>query len=237
MRLIEVCNEEIRAVAVSPDGRFVGASADRIFRVFDWITGAEVFRAQVSASSPQIAFTPDGWVAFCVKQNLELEQLNPAARESRHFGSDEWFTGGVAVSPDGKHLVAASGRYSDQARLVRWALPAVQSLRGFDCGLPFRRLAFSPDGHYLAGISPDEFELRYAASGGYDHRQRLPDDRPHRSAGFVSFTRDSALCAFGWENEFHIRDISTGTSRALRGTEAPSRRGRPRSRPVSGEII
>ncbi|MCI0700682.1 MAG: WD40 repeat domain-containing protein [Planctomycetia bacterium] len=224
MRVIDVCDGEIWAVAISPDSRFVGASADRVFCVFHWTTGEVVFRTQVSKFPPQIAFTPDGWAAYCVGQGLRFERLHTAApAAARPLGPSDWYAGGVAISPDGKLFVAVLDGYPNQVKLNRWSLPTMQPLNGFDYWSPFRRLAFSPNGDFLAGISADEFELRYAVSGGFDYRHRLPEDRPRGSSGFVSFTRDSSLCAFGWESEFHILDISTGTSRMLRGTEAPSR--------------
>jgi WD40 repeat protein len=144
------------------------------------------------------------------------------------------FAGGVAVSPDGKLLVAARAGAANRAALARRSLPGFQPLSGFDFWSPFRRLAFSPDGQFLAGIWPGsgesedglagaEFELRFAASGGLDYRHRGTTPGAGGPTGFVGFTRDNALCAFGWGDEFHVVGISTGTSRHLRRVEATFR--------------
>ena len=45
----------------------------------------------------------------------------------------------------------------------------------------------------------------------------------HDANSFVSFTCDSGTCAFGWQDEFHVLDISTGTYRYLRRVEAEFR--------------
>ena len=141
------------------------------------------------------------------------------------------FLGGLAVSPDGRALVASEGSSgsSTHAALARWALPGFQSLSGFEHWSPLDRLAFSPNGQFLAGIWSGYvgswsavFELRFAVSGGLDRRYQ-PFGWAFPSRGFVSFTRDSSTCAFGWEDEFHVLDISTGTSRYLRRVEAQFR--------------
>ncbi|MBN9119664.1 MAG: WD40 repeat domain-containing protein, partial [Planctomycetes bacterium] len=98
--------------------------------------------------------------------------------------------------------------------------PGLRPERGFPYWSPFRRLAFSPNGVYLAGIwpgilrrraEPARFELRYAASGGPDCSWPPTGDRAFESVGFVSFSHDSSTCVFGWEGEFHVLDTSTGT--------------------------
>jgi WD40 repeat protein len=128
----------------------------------------------------------------------------------------------VAVSPDGKTLVAPSRGTPNNAKLHRWSLPNLQVISGFDYWSPFRKLAFSPDGEFLASIWDHSFELRFAVTGGLDYRY-VP--RRHAIAsviapGFVAFSPDSELCVFGWEEEFRVLDISTGTSRVVKRVDA-----------------
>jgi WD40 repeat protein len=127
-------------------------------------------------------------------------------------------------------MVASRAGPANQAKLDKWSLPTLRRQPGFDGLSPFRKLALSPDGEYLAGIwsgierwrpEPARFELRFAASGGLDHRYPPTGGRPSDAPGFVTFAHDGGLCVFGWEAEFHVLDISTGTSRYLRRVEAP----------------
>lgn len=232
MRIIDVETGEVRAVAVSPGGRFVAASCvGNMYAVFDWGSGATLRRFPLGATCDQLAFGP-GDVVWCAPfGELRCDGLGAAPHVLPQRGP---FAGGVAVSPDGKVLVAASAGVANHAALARWSLPGFQSLSGFDFWSSFRRLAFSPNGEFLAGIwsggrrsrydvAVAEFELRFAHSGGLDYRHRHHFARELPAPGFVSFTRDSSLCAFGWQNEFHVLDLSTGTSRYARRLEASFR--------------
>ena len=224
MRLIDVGSAPVRTVAVSPDGRFVAATGTDTFGVFDWHTGASVLRTREPGPCDQIAFGPNGdWVVRGGGSQLRLDALNGAAVS---FAPPGAFAGGVVVTPDGKALLATRTGQVEKTQLERWNLPGFRPGHGFGLWSPFRRLAISPNGEYVAGIWQNGFELRYTASGGLDHRLRPFKNRPFSSAGFASFTLDSALFAFGWESEVRILDLSTGTSKPVRAT-APETRGDP----------
>ncbi len=225
MRLIDVGAAPVLTVAVSPDGRFVAVAAGSdTFGVFDWHTGSAVLRTREPGPCDQIAFGPNGdWVARASRSQLRLNALNATAIP---FAPTRAFAGGVAVTPDNKALLTMMAGQVDGAKLERWNLPGFRPGHGFDFGAPFRRLAISPNGEYLAGIGQNGFELRYAATGGRDHWFYPHKKRPFASIGFVSFTRDSATCAFGWDGEVHVLDLSTGTSKVVRVT-VPETRGNP----------
>src|SRR6266498_1604501 len=102
MRIIDVCDAPVRTVAVSPDGRFVAASSDRMFAVLHWATGEPVLHRATDSACAQIAFAPDGsWVAPGLPdQPLKLEMLESG--ETIRLMTSMHAAGGVAVSPDGK---------------------------------------------------------------------------------------------------------------------------------------
>ena len=82
MRVIEAFDEPVRAVAVSPEGRFLAAASADALQLFDWITGArleimpahplyenvrpnavlvQAVRANAEAIGMPIDDTPPGW--------------------------------------------------------------------------------------------------------------------------------------------------------------------------------
>lgn len=226
MRIIDVSDAAVRTVAVSPDGRLLAVSAEgRPCALYHW-AGTVALPLSLTEPCDQFAFAPaGGWVASVQHGRLWFDNASDPAVPAELPGP---FAGGVAVSPDGKRLIATRAG-ANQGKLACWDLPALRPATGFDFLEPFRRLAFSPDGQFLAGIWPFGFVLRYAASGGLDvqHPSRAVGRRrrpaPADPVGFVSFTRDSGTCAFGWDGEFRVLDIATGTSKKARPVEAPFR--------------
>jgi WD40 repeat protein len=217
MRVIDANLGEVRALAVSPDVRFVAASGDAL-GAFRWASGEPLPHVQGHRGSDQVAYDPvSAWIAHVSRSELYLVEGSTAYRPPRNAALR--FSGGIAVSPDGKALVATTTQTSGE-KLLRWALPGLRPLSGFDYWPPCEKLSFSPDGEFLAGIWSAGFELRFAASGGLDYRHRMPPGVYYKRPGFVSFSRDSGTCAFGWEDEFHVLDVSTGTSRPLRRVKA-----------------
>lgn len=232
MRLIDLggSDGEVRTAAVSPDGRFLAASsASGWMSVFEWATGEPIRRLPLGAVCDQFAFTPDGQLVYVHHTTLRLDPLAADAKPTELGGN---FAGGVTVSADGKTLLASRAGPANGAKLDKWTLPGLKRQLGFDGLSPFRKLALSPNGTFLAGIwsgiarrrpEPARFELLYAASGGIDRRYPPLGGEARSAAGFVSFSHDSGTCAFGWEDEFHVHDISTGTSREGRTIRAAFR--------------
>ncbi len=231
MRLIEADLGEVRSVAVSPDDRLVAASGTNGWcAVFDWASGETVRRYPLNAACDQLTFGPNH-ALICVQHGaLRIDHVDGSSSGPDLVGQCV----AAAIAPDGKTLVATQAGRSGNAELKRWSLPARQPRTGFNFWSPFRKLAFSPDGQFLAGIWSEGFELRFAVTGGLDYRHRFPDRRRFLTPGFVSFTRDSGTCAFGWENEFHVLDISTGTSKPVHYVETNSRSKNLKTRKMIG---
>src|SRR5579883_880553 len=155
MRIIDACDSAIETVAVSPDGRYVGASSKDAFGVFHWATGEAVLHtrsrrvaAHGGRTCDQIAFAKDSrWVIRGGSEPL-VDMLTSSAPLAPTFRGR--FLGGLAVSPDGRALVASEGSSgsSTHAALARWALPGFQSLSGFEHWSPLDRLALVPTGSF-----------------------------------------------------------------------------------------
>ena len=220
MRVIDTELGAVRALAVSPHGQTVAAAGEDAFRAFSWATGESLAGGRGAAE--QFAFGPAGeWVARVAFGQMWIE--GPSGATQLKYDPLVQYTGGVAVSPDGRVLVASARRDAGQACLERLALPGLRPVSGFTFWSPFRRLAFSPNGEFLAGVWRDGFELRFANSGGLDYRHRMPRGHHSNGPGFVSFSRDSGTCAFGWADEFYLLDTSTGTSKLGPRVEASYR--------------
>ncbi|MBM3982534.1 MAG: hypothetical protein FJ304_20135 [Planctomycetes bacterium] len=232
MRILEAFDAPVRTVAVSPDGRFVAASADRAFGAFDWHTGEPVFRLTAPAPVVQFAFDLAGrWLACgSVGLPLALIELEPFQARTSLLAEH---AGGVAAFPDGKKLIATQTTSAERTRLAVWELPGLRARSGFDDWPTFARLAVSRNGEFVAGIGPGvtrrlrpvpaTFEVRFAASGGKDYHFPPLNGPTYGVPGFISFARDSGTCAFGWAGEFHVLDLSTGTTRYVRRVEASYR--------------
>ena len=102
--------------------------------------------------------------------------------------------------------------------LERWELPVWREATGFDFWSPFERLAFSPNGEFLAGINRDTFELRIAVTGGLNGRDRIRVR--FGGEGFMAFARDSRHVVFGWETELRVMETRAGA--VIRRVVSPS---------------
>jgi hypothetical protein len=206
MRVIEAFDEPVRAVTVSPDGRFLAAAGGSEIALLEWPAGEAKLRANCPASARQLAFTLDGsWLVYAYSGGL-IRISTTGRIGAPGSGSRASFAGGVAVAPDGRTLAAALAGQRQHVSLVRWELPAWRPAIGFDFWSPFTRLAFSPNGEFLAGIDGDTFELRIAVTGGLNGRHL----NRQRGKGYLAFSRDSRSVVFGWGTILHIMETRNG---------------------------
>ena len=189
MRLIEVSDEPVVAVAVSHDGRLLAASTGPSVVVFEWGSGQRVLNAR-QRDARQLAFSPDGnWLAACGGDQLVLWRTADGVpiqppRPPRYKLAD-----GVGFSPDGKHLFACRlTQLATEERLERWSMPDAKLVAGFDYCPAFPRLAFSPDGQYIGGVSDRRYELRIAVTGGLNARLLMHGEV---ASAFTAFSPDS----------------------------------------------
>lgn len=204
MRLIEVSTDPVRAVAVSPDGRCVATVSGGLVAIFDW-DGRYVWGWHVRHVS-QLAFSPDSqWLAV---GGSRLVVWPVGSQTHTTMPPGPRYSGGVGFTPDGKHLYASRlPLYGDGERMDRWSVPQWKPADGFDWWPPYPRLAFSPDGQFVGAVRHDQFELRFAVSGGPSMRMTMKDDP---DSAFLAFAPDSTRAVVGWDGELHFLDVLSG---------------------------
>jgi WD40 repeat protein len=150
MRRFEGHTEEIRGLAVSPDGKqLLTASWDKTIRLWDVAAGRELQRMEGHTDQVHsVAFLPDGLRALSASQDTTVRLWSlKDGHEIRSFSGHKQPAFMVAVTHDGK--IAASCGLEDAVFL--WDVETGKELRrlegtkgGAMC------LSFSPDGKLLA---------------------------------------------------------------------------------------
>ncbi len=219
MRVIEAFDVPIRTVALSPDGRYVAAASEEDhLAVYSLVTGERVSKI-FSLGRGELTFNPQGTtLIYCVSRS-GIYALDPTTQpDATKLGVallTQPVAGGVAISPDGKILVAPLNGRHGQAKLQRWSAPSWAPLTGFEFWSPFQRLAFSPNGEFIAGISSPLFELRIAVTGGLNGRHRnkfqIATEHCFLSAPAKPSSSVGTVSSMSWK-----REPGTSSSRSMR---------------------
>jgi WD40 repeat protein len=202
----------LTVLALSPDGRRLALSGDGNVRVWDIVSGTELYHKSGSALS--LLFSPDG-KTLAVQQPegggggiIHLWQ-SATGKEIGHVKGQGSTLPSVAFSPNGKRLASASGK-----QLCIWDVASGKALRSFPQGHKdtVAALVISPDGKRLSS-SGSEGTIRIwdVAQGKELHRMFLP----HRAgvadwATTLAFSPDGKTLAAGGNSGIHLWDTATG---------------------------
>jgi WD40 repeat protein len=156
IRTLEGHTEEVRAVAVTADGRrAVSASRDQTLRVWDLESGQSVRTLEGHSNLVNgVAITPDGRRAVSASRDRTLRVWDLESGETLqtlqgHTGS----VYAVAVTSDGRRAVSGS---KDQT-LRMWDLESGQALRTLEGHTEeVRAVAVTPDGRRVVSASEDK---------------------------------------------------------------------------------
>jgi WD40 repeat protein len=153
---------QIYALTFSPTGhRFATASHDSTVKLWDAATRRllTTFKGHLDKVT-RVAFSPDGKLiaSGCADGTVKLWNAVSGEAEAETLpGHTDWARS-IAFSPDGKTLASAG-----KDKTVRlWDVASRQALATFLHTRPAYRLAWSPDGNFLASVSglvtePDGF--------------------------------------------------------------------------------
>jgi len=211
--------------AISPDGRYalagLGRSSplespanDNRLLLWNLQTGTLVreFVGHQDAANI-IVFHPDSkraysssWDGFIIEWDIN------SGRELRRFADDAMRPHGIAVSPDGKLLLAAGGVFSQatgDTAIRLWDLDSGVLLKKFDDGQGYVfRLAFSPDGKTFVSTSGNFFTDSSNVIRLWDVES---GDLLHRLEGHTAFVLAVAFSPDG-------RFVLSGSGNPLTGT-------------------
>jgi serine/threonine protein kinase len=159
LRVLVGGGDEIRAVALSTDGRLLLSASGATLKLWDGVTGQELGRLVGHTDTVKsVAFAPDGrrGAARGDDRTVRLWDVQ-GRREVRRFAGHTRDLTGVVFTPDGRHVLSGS---RDQT-LRLWDLQTGREARCFGgrAGMVLS-VAVSADG-------------RHALSGGYDTTLRL----------------------------------------------------------------
>ncbi len=180
IRTLEGHTDEVRAVAVTPDGhRALSGSGDRTLRLWD-LEGGQSLRTLEGHSNAVVgvAITPDGRRAVSASYDGTLRVWNLESGQSlRTLEGHTNTVRAVAVTPDGRRGVSAS----HDRTLRLWDLENGQTLRTLKGHMGWvRAVAVTPDG-------------RRVVSGSSDRTLRLWDLESGEE--IATFTAEGSMCS------------------------------------------
>src|SRR5271166_1143606 len=162
IRTLEGHTDDVRAVAVTPDGRrAVSGSVDRTLRVWDLEVGQSLRTLEGHSNAVVgVAITPGGRRAVSASYDGTLRVWNLESGQSLcTLEGHTWYVNAVAVTPDSRRAVSGS----DDQTLRVWDLESGQSLSTLEGHTnTVRAVAVTPDG-------------RRAVSGSHDRTLRVWD--------------------------------------------------------------
>lgn len=198
--------DDIRAIAASPDGRFIAAHDEgNVTYVWDATTGRQLLASTApgpSSDDVQLAFAGDRLIASAGRAMLDVIALPSGAHERALAPCGKHAIADVAVSPDGTRLAVACAGST--------ALPIVPLRGGRGVAIRStgegRAVAWAPDGRQIAVARDEDVLLVEVAS----RAPRATLALPRGSA--IAFAPDGASLAIQ-DDGITLHDLTANVQR------------------------
>jgi WD40 repeat protein len=232
LRVLKAHTNQVTAMTYSPDGkRLASASQDGSVKVWNAVTGQEIFTAKVDVPyASGLTFTPQGKrLAAAVHTVLHVWDVD-TGKELHKLLIPNANVDTVAFSPDGSRLASGGQTFAGEGEIKVWDTDAGRELftvKGYAAS--FANLALSPDGKWLASgsfdlasDSPERTITVWNATTGRVARTL----RGHTGLWvMVAFSPDGKeLVSSGEDTILRIWDIATGQKRLHIEAPRPSAR-------------
>jgi WD40 repeat protein len=197
---------DARDASFSSDGQHILTGDAKVSCLWETASGTEARRFTGSNSLASI-FSPDG---FSVIQGHPSDRIRvwdvKSGAEFPGFDADTRMTSSLAISPDGRSLLA--GNLDNTARLIAMTVSGRELRRFAGHSGPVDAVAFSPDGQSLLTGSWDKTARLWNANTGTE----LQRFEGHTGAvAAVAFSPDGRRVLTGSaDNEARLWDASTG---------------------------
>jgi len=198
---------EIRALAISNDGRFgLSGSVDNSMRLWDLSTGKQV--RSFKGHSKQVwgvAFVPggDGKNVLSASWDGTVKMWDVASGNAVTSFSHPLDVNAVAVSRDGKWMLTGC----DDKHMRLWDLAKHEEIKKFSPHTNFcYACAFAPNGLYVASGSADKRAMVFDLGTGNPIREV----EQNNAVFVVAFSPDSRYLFTCGDNAVHMWNIATG---------------------------